>query len=62
MRPVRGLSAPLELRLQARPEYAPLLRERLRMWLEEAGANKREVFEVVLATTSFHLLHVRSAA
>jgi anti-sigma regulatory factor (Ser/Thr protein kinase) len=44
-------TAPLHLQLQARPEYAHLLRERIRMWLEEAGANKREIFEVLLATS-----------
>lgn len=43
--------ASLELRLQARPEFASLLRERLRMWMEEAGASTREIFEVLLATT-----------
>jgi len=43
--------ASLELRLQARPEFAPLLRERVRMWLEEAGATKTETFEVLLAVT-----------
>jgi anti-sigma regulatory factor (Ser/Thr protein kinase) len=37
--------------LQARPESALLLRERLGLWLEEAGANSSEVFEVSLATT-----------
>jgi serine/threonine-protein kinase RsbW len=41
----------LGLRLPARAEFAPLLRERLRMWLEEAGASKTETSEVVLATT-----------
>jgi anti-sigma regulatory factor (Ser/Thr protein kinase) len=44
-------SGPLQLRLEARPEYAHLLRERLRMWLGQAGANDREMFEVLLATT-----------
>jgi anti-sigma regulatory factor (Ser/Thr protein kinase) len=44
-------SGPLQLRLEARPEYAHLLRERLRIWLEQAGATKTEVFEVLLATT-----------
>ena len=44
-------TAPLHVQLQARPEYAHLLRERIRMWLEEAGANKREIFEVLLATS-----------
>ena len=43
--------APLQLRLQARPEYAALFRERVRMWLEDTGANSREVFDVLLATT-----------
>jgi anti-sigma regulatory factor (Ser/Thr protein kinase) len=51
MRDQQAKKAPLQLRLQARPEFAPLLRERVRQWLEEAGATDREVFEVLLATT-----------
>jgi anti-sigma regulatory factor (Ser/Thr protein kinase) len=41
----------LQLRLQARPELASLLRERVRIWLEDAGADERETFEVLLAIT-----------
>jgi anti-sigma regulatory factor (Ser/Thr protein kinase) len=40
-----------ELRLQARPELVPILRARLRAWLEDVGARKSEVFEALLATT-----------
>ena len=47
----RNESGPLQLTLEARPEYAHLLRDRLRMWLEQAGATKTEVFEVLLAAT-----------
>jgi anti-sigma regulatory factor (Ser/Thr protein kinase) len=43
--------ASLQLRLHARPEFAFLLRERVRMWLEEGGAEQSEVFEVLLAVT-----------
>lgn len=43
--------ASLGLRLQARAEFAPLLRQGLRPWLEQAGATKSETFEVLLATT-----------
>jgi anti-sigma regulatory factor (Ser/Thr protein kinase) len=43
--------ASLDLRLQARPESGRLLRERIRMWLEDAGATRTETFEVLLATT-----------
>lgn len=41
----------LQLELQARPEFMPVLRETLRSWLEDAGAAKTEVFEIVLAAT-----------
>jgi serine/threonine-protein kinase RsbW len=41
----------LHLRLQARPESASLLRQRLGVWLEELGANGGEVFDVSLAAT-----------
>jgi anti-sigma regulatory factor (Ser/Thr protein kinase) len=41
----------LQLELQARPEFMPVLRETLRSWLEDAGASKTEVFEIVLAAT-----------
>jgi len=40
-------SASLGLRLQAQAEFAPFLRERLRVWLEQAGATTTETFEVV---------------
>jgi anti-sigma regulatory factor (Ser/Thr protein kinase) len=43
--------ASLELRLQARPESVPVLRGRVRAWLEDAGAPKTDTFEVLLATT-----------
>jgi anti-sigma regulatory factor (Ser/Thr protein kinase) len=43
--------ASLELQLQARAEFVPVLRERVRVWLEDAGASKRDTFEVLLATT-----------
>jgi anti-sigma regulatory factor (Ser/Thr protein kinase) len=39
------------LRLHARPEYVPLLRERVRAWLKVTSASKRDAFEVLLATT-----------
>ena len=41
----------LELRLQARPEFVPVLRAHTRAWLEDVSASKSEVFEVLLATT-----------
>jgi serine/threonine-protein kinase RsbW len=47
----RGMLATFGLRLRARAEFGPLLRERLRMWLDEAGTTKMEKFEIVLATT-----------
>jgi anti-sigma regulatory factor (Ser/Thr protein kinase) len=43
--------APLRLRLEARLENILRLRERVRAWLEDAGANPRETFEMLLATT-----------
>jgi anti-sigma regulatory factor (Ser/Thr protein kinase) len=39
----------LQLRLQARPGSASLLRERLYLWLDELGAQADEVFDVALA-------------
>jgi anti-sigma regulatory factor (Ser/Thr protein kinase) len=45
------LTAPLHLQLQAQPESATLLRERLGMWMEELGASGEEVYDVSLATT-----------
>jgi anti-sigma regulatory factor (Ser/Thr protein kinase) len=41
----------LRLRLQARPESAQLLRQRLRLWLDELGAKSEEIFDVSLAST-----------
>lgn len=40
-----------ELRLQARPEFVPVLRANVRAWLEDLGANESEAFEALLATT-----------
>jgi anti-sigma regulatory factor (Ser/Thr protein kinase) len=34
-----------------RAEFVPVLRKRVRAWLEDAGASKRDTFEVLLATT-----------
>lgn len=39
----------LRLRLQARPGSAALLRERLRLWLDEIEVNEEEAFDVLLA-------------
>jgi anti-sigma regulatory factor (Ser/Thr protein kinase) len=47
----RSSLASLELRLQARAESVPVLRGRVRAWLEDAGASKADTFEVLLATT-----------
>jgi len=41
----------LQLRLQARPESALLLRERLHLWLDELGAKDEEIFDMSLAST-----------
>jgi len=41
----------LQLRLQAQPSSAPLLRQRLYLWLDELGARGDEVFDVALACT-----------
>src|SRR5207244_3675167 len=35
----------LQLRLQARPESAQLLRERLYVWLDELGVTSDEIFD-----------------
>jgi anti-sigma regulatory factor (Ser/Thr protein kinase) len=43
--------APLKLRLQARTESIPVLRGRVRAWLQDAGASKTDTFEIMLATT-----------
>jgi anti-sigma regulatory factor (Ser/Thr protein kinase) len=41
----------LQLRLQAQPESAQLLRQRLYLWLDEVGAQADEVFDLALACT-----------
>ena len=41
----------LQLRLQARPESAQLLRQRLYLWLDELGATNDEAFDVALSCT-----------
>jgi anti-sigma regulatory factor (Ser/Thr protein kinase) len=41
----------LHLRLQAKPESALVLRQRLGLWLEELGANGGEVYDLSLATS-----------
>jgi anti-sigma regulatory factor (Ser/Thr protein kinase) len=47
-----GIDAPsLGVRLQARPESAFLLRQRLSLWLDELGAGSDDVFAVSLAVT-----------
>ncbi|HEY7604641.1 MAG TPA: ATP-binding protein [Gaiellaceae bacterium] len=54
----------LQLRLQACPESASMLRECLCSWLETAGAAKKDVFEVSLAATEAFanaVLHPRNA-
>jgi anti-sigma regulatory factor (Ser/Thr protein kinase) len=43
--------SPFHVRVQARAESAPLLRERLCLWLQELGAAGDEVFDVSLAAT-----------
>jgi anti-sigma regulatory factor (Ser/Thr protein kinase) len=43
--------ASLELRLQARAEFVPVLRGQVRAWLDNAGASETDTFEVLLATT-----------
>src|SRR5712691_11444441 len=50
-RSITTSAARLRLRLQARPESVPLLRERLCLWLDEVGANGEEVFDLSLAVT-----------
>jgi anti-sigma regulatory factor (Ser/Thr protein kinase) len=51
MRYRQEVPIPLQLRLQARPEFASVLREEVRKWLRDAGASKREAFELLLAVT-----------
>jgi anti-sigma regulatory factor (Ser/Thr protein kinase) len=41
----------LQLRLQAQPNSAQLLRQRLYLWLDELGARGEEIFDVSLAST-----------
>ena len=41
----------LELRLQARPEFVPVLRAHVRAWLWDISATKSEVLDVLLAAT-----------
>jgi len=41
--------APLRLQLEARPEFAALLRKRVRLWLDDAGVAKPEAFEMLLS-------------
>ncbi len=50
MEAFRPLSS-LHLRLDAQPESALLLRQRLGLWSEELGANGDEVYDVSLATS-----------
>lgn len=52
MRPPPATTPPsLQLRLQARPESAHLLRQRLALWLDELDATNDEIFELSLAST-----------
>ena len=41
----------LQLRLQASPESALLLRQRLCLWLDELDAQEGEIFDISLAST-----------
>lgn len=41
----------LDLRFEARPEFAGRLRKRLRTWLVEAGAAGDEILEILIATS-----------
>jgi anti-sigma regulatory factor (Ser/Thr protein kinase) len=41
----------LHLRLEALPDSLPVLRDKLRGWLNEAGVTDRELFEIQLAVT-----------
>ena len=51
MHPHPPTAPSLQLRLQARPESAGLLRQRLCLWLDELGANAEEIFDLSLAST-----------
>jgi anti-sigma regulatory factor (Ser/Thr protein kinase) len=44
-------NASLQLRLQAGPDSAHVLRRRLYLWLDELGAGSEEIFDVSLACT-----------
>jgi hypothetical protein len=57
---VRRRTRGLELRLQARPEFVPVLRAHTRAWLEDVHASNREIFDVLMATTEG--VHKRSRA
>jgi len=49
--PTTATASSLQLRLQARPESAWLLRQRLYLWLDELGAKREEIFDISLAST-----------
>jgi anti-sigma regulatory factor (Ser/Thr protein kinase) len=51
LHPTKSTAPSLQLRLQARPESAPLLRQRLRLWLDELAVHEGEIFDIALATT-----------
>jgi anti-sigma regulatory factor (Ser/Thr protein kinase) len=51
VRPPSRTVPDLQLRLQAQPNSAQLLRQRLYLWLDELGANDDEFFDVALACT-----------
>ena len=51
MHPHTTANASLQLRLQARPDSAHLLRQRLYLWLDELGAGSDEIFDVSVACT-----------
>jgi serine/threonine-protein kinase RsbW len=51
MHPHSTTAASLQLRLQARPESAQLLRQRLYLWLDELGAGGDEIFDIALASS-----------
>lgn len=49
--PATAIASSLQLRLQARPDSAHLLRQRLYLWLDELGAGNDEIFDVSVACT-----------
>lgn len=51
MHPHPETAPSLQLRLQAQPESAQLLRQRLSLWLDELGAKDDEIFDISLAST-----------